>query len=239
MSKFIPKIIHYCWFGKKPLPSLAVTCIQSWKKYFPDYEIKQWDEDNYNVNIIDYTSEAYTAKKYAFVSDYARFDILYNEGGIYFDTDVEVIKNMQKIIDNGSFAGLESMGAIAAGLGIGCPPGLSVVKEILDSYKISKFINKDGSENLETVVSRVSKIFKNHGFIDTNQIQMVSDFSIYPIEFFCPISIVDGKLRVTNNTYTIHHYAQSWQPKWRIIARKVVLMVGGDKMKKIIKKFLR
>ena len=103
----IPKIIHYCWFGGNPLPELAMKCIESWRTYFPDYEIKEWNEDNFDVNIIPYTKEAYENKKYAFVSDYARFWILYNHGGIYFDTDVEVIKKMDDIIEKGSFMGCE------------------------------------------------------------------------------------------------------------------------------------
>lgn len=103
----IPKIIHYCWFGRNPLPLLAVKCIESWKRYFPDYEIREWNEDNFNVNMIPYTREAYEAKKYAFVSDYARFYILYYYGGLYFDTDVEVIKPMNDIIERGAFMGCE------------------------------------------------------------------------------------------------------------------------------------
>lgn len=104
----IPKIIHYCWFGRGPLPELAQKCIASWKKYLPDYEIKEWNEDNFDVNIIPYTAEAYQAKKYAFVSDYARFWILYQYGGIYFDTDVEVIRPMDDIISKGNFMGFET-----------------------------------------------------------------------------------------------------------------------------------
>ena len=104
----IPKIIHYCWFGRNPLPELAQKCIASWKKYLPDYEIKEWNEDNFDVNIIPYTAEAYAAKKYAFVSDYARFWILYKYGGIYFDTDVEVIRPIDDIIAKGNFMGCET-----------------------------------------------------------------------------------------------------------------------------------
>ena len=123
----IPKIIHYCWFGRGPLPELAQKCIASWKKYLPDYEIKEWNEDNFDVNIIPYTAEAYKAKKYAFVSDYARFWILYKFGGIYFDTDVEVIRPIDDIVERGNFMGFEtdpsltnddaSKASVAPGLG--------------------------------------------------------------------------------------------------------------------------
>ena len=146
----IPKIIHYCWFGRNPLPQSAIKCINSWKKFFPDYEIKEWNEDNFDVNIIPYTAEAYEAKKYAFVSDYARFWILYHHGGIYFDTDVEVIKPFDDILERGPFMGREQ-GAfiknicgtsyngngfgVAPGLGIGATSGLELYKEFLKSFQ--------------------------------------------------------------------------------------------------------
>ena len=144
----IPKVIHYCWFGRNPLPSLAIKCIESWRKYLPDYEIKEWNEDNFDVNIIPYTQEAYQVGKYAFVSDYARFWILYKYGGLYFDTDVEVIKPMDDIIARGPFMGCEkdvsdtSVASVAPGLGLGVNPGLGLgvnpglglYKEIFEMY---------------------------------------------------------------------------------------------------------
>lgn len=210
----IPKIIHYCWFGKNPLPELALKCIDSWKKFFPDYEIKQWNEDNYDVNKISYTKEAYSEKKYAFVSDYARFDILYEYGGIYFDTDVEVIKDMSEILKRGAFAGIESAGALNAGLGIASPAASPIFKEVLESYLNEHFVNQDGTKNLTTVVERVSKIFKNHGFTDEIKIQEVCGITIYPMEYFCPKDYKNGKLNITENTVSIHHYDGSWLEDW-------------------------
>jgi len=209
----IPKIIHYCWFGKNPLPNYAVKYIESWKKYFPGYEIKEWNESNYDVHKIPYISEAYNAKKYAFVSDYARFDILYEYGGIYFDVDVEVIKPFGKILDDTGFMGVERMGAIAAGLGVGCNAGLGVVKEILEHYKGERFLCSDGINeyNLKTVVSRVTEIFAKNGFdVKSNKIQKVADFTIYPSEYFAPKSFRTGITKITQNTYSIHHYDASW-----------------------------
>lgn len=138
----IPKIIHYCWFGRGSLPELAQKCIASWKKYLPDYEIKEWNEDNFDVNIIPYTAEAYAQKKYAFVSDYARFWILYKYGGIYFDTDVEVIRSIDDIIAKGNFMGFEtnpnsqksgdaSEASVNPGLGMGVAPGLGIINHML------------------------------------------------------------------------------------------------------------
>lgn len=206
----IPKIIHYCWFGENPLPELAQKCIASWKKYLPDYEIKEWNEENYDVRKIPYTAQAYDSKKYAFVSDYARFDILYQYGGLYFDTDVEVIKPLDEILKRGAFAGVESAGALNAGLGLASPAASPIYKEILDSYKNSSFIRNDGSMDLTTVVTRVSDIFKKHGFTDKNEIQKVDGITVYPSDYFCPKDYVSGNINITQNTYTVHWYDGSW-----------------------------
>ena len=143
----IPKVIHYCWFGRNPLPPLAVKCIESWKKYLPDYEIKEWNEDNFDVYTNQYTTEAYQAKKYAYVSDYARFWALYNEGGVYFDIDVEVIKPLDDLISKGSFMGCEKDGdgaytypEVAPGLIVGCEPNHPIIKELFYIYEGFSFI---------------------------------------------------------------------------------------------------
>lgn len=219
-SNEIPKIIHYCWFGKNSLPELAVKCIASWKKYLPDYEIKEWNEENYDVRKIPYIAQAYNAKKYAFVSDYARFDILYQYGGLYFDTDVEVIKPLNEILKRGAFAGVERAGSLNAGLGLASPAASSIYKEILDSYKNSSFIKDDDSMDLTTVVTRVSDIFRKHGFTDKNEIQEVDGIIIYPTEYFCPKDIETGKLTVTKNTVSIHWFDGSWVSGKRIIKIK-------------------
>ena len=209
----IPKIIHYCWFGGNPLPELAQKCIASWKEYLPDFEIKEWNESNYDVHKIPYTSEAYNAGKYAFVSDYARFDILYQYGGIYFDTDVEVIRAFDKILQNGGFTGFEGDGKVAAGLGIGCNAGLGILYQILDFYTTLHFVNSDGSYNLQTVVEYVTAILKKHGLKMENAIQQIEGLVVYPTEYFCPLSPRTGKLTITKNTYSIHHYNGSWVSK--------------------------
>ena len=218
----IPKIIHYCWFGRNPLPELALKCIESWKKFLPDYEIKEWNEDNYDVHKISYISQAYDAKKYAFVSDYARFDILYQYGGIYFDTDVEVIKDLSPIIEQGAFAGVECAGRLAAGLGIASPAAMEIFKEVLNSYADEHFINSDGSFNLKTVVTRVSDIFYKYGLVKEDKIQEVAGVRVYPTEYFCPKNPKTMQLNITENSYTIHHYDGSWCPAEvkRLLERK-------------------
>ena len=208
----IPKIIHYCWFGGNPLPELAQKCIASWKKFLPDYEIKEWNESNYDVRKIPYIAQAYDAKKYAFVSDYARFDILYQYGGVYFDTDVEVIKDLRPIIEKGAFIGIEkgTRPLLAAGLGIASPAASDIYREILDSYKSEQFLKEDGSLNLKTVVERVSEIFAKYGFVEEDCFQNIADTTIYPSDFFCPKDFISGELKITENTHMIHHYDGSW-----------------------------
>lgn len=219
----IPKIIHYCWFGGNPLPELAKKCIASWKKFLPDYEIKEWNEQNYDVRKIPYTAQAYDAKKYAFVSDYARFDILYQYGGIYFDTDVEVIKDLRPIIEKGSFIGVEKGATplLNAGLGIASPAASSIYREILDSYQNEYFLNEDGSHNLRTVVTRVTDIFKLHGFEEKDCVQHIAETIIYPSDYFCPKSFETGLLNITENTYCIHHYDGSWMPEYIILQQQM------------------
>lgn len=225
----IPKTIHYCWFGGNPLPELAQRCIASWRKFLPDYEIREWNETNYDVRKIPYTAQAYDAKKYAFVSDYARFDILYQHGGVYFDTDVEVIKPLDDILERGAFAGVECAGALAAGLGIASPAASQIYREILDSYQDEQFVRADGSLNLRTVVVRVSDIFRRHGFVEEDRIQFVADTTVYPTEYFCPIGILTGVLHITENTRTIHHFVASWKTDYEKQLR--------SKIRKIYKKY--
>lgn len=212
----IPKIIHYCWFGRNPLPELAQKCIASWRKYLPDYEIKEWNEDNFDVNIIPYTAEAYAMKKYAFVSDYARFWILYKYGGIYFDTDVEVIRPIDDIIERGCFMGCETDGikgatlCVAPGLGLGVNPGLGLIRKMLDYYEDKHFEFHPDIVTQETVVHIATRILFESGMQNVKGIQQVGDVWIYPREYFCPINVTTNRLRITPNTRTIHHYAGTW-----------------------------
>lgn len=222
----IPKVIHYCWFGRNPQPESAVKCIESWKRFFPDYEIKEWNEDNFDVDIIPYTHDAYCAKKFAFVSDYARFWILYHHGGLYFDTDVEVINSMNDIIENGPFFGAEVDGdeqrfltpKVAPGLCIGSYPKMSLFKRILDKYHNLDFFGPDCTFNKYTMIPLVTDLLLNEGMKPTKCIQRVGEITIYPAEYFNPLDIATGRLIKTNNTRCIHWFMASWlppQPKWK------------------------
>jgi mannosyltransferase OCH1-like enzyme len=204
----IPKIIHYCWFGGNTLPPKAQKCLKSWKKYFPAHEIKEWNETNYDVNKIPYTNGAYDAKKYAFVSDYARFDILYQQGGLYFDTDVEVIKSFDAILKKGPFLGMETAGRINPGIGCAFNAGEAVVKEILETYRTLDFLDSVG--NNITVVDISTDIFTRHGFQNSITFQTIAGINIYPTEYFNPIDFDTHYLRKTINTFSIHHGEASW-----------------------------
>lgn len=206
----IPKIIHYCWFGRSPLPKSAKKCIASWRKYFPDYEIKEWNEDNFDVNIIPFTAEAYAKHKYAFVSDYARFYILFHHGGLYFDTDVKVIRRMDDIIERGSFMGMEQLFGVAPGLGLGAKAGEDIYKEILDYYADLRFLDKDGKPLPGTVVQHTTNVLTRHGMELKPEIQQVAGIWIYPSDYFDPLDDATGRLTVTNNTRSIHLYSKTW-----------------------------
>ena len=209
----IPKVIHYCWFGGNPLPNDAIKCIESWKKFFPEYEIKEWNESNFDISCCDYVKEAYASKKWAFVSDYARFVILYNEGGLYFDTDVEVIRPFDSIIKNGPFMGKEASlrGEIltAPGLGLAAVPGLPFYKEIIDYYQTKH----DEVDEKTTVCNHITSLLKGHGYLGNNEVEQIAGMVIYPPEYFCPKNYYTGELNITSNTYSIHHYSATWYSK--------------------------
>jgi hypothetical protein len=198
----------------------------------PDYEIIEWNEDNYDVNKIAYTAEAYAAKKYAFVSDYARFDILYQHGGLYFDTDVEVIKPFDDIVANGPFMGCEidakkgdsiavapglGLGVnpglglgVNPGLGLGVNPGLGLYKEILNYYaNLHYTVNGQIIENV-TVVTHTTNILFQHGLKNVPGIQQVAGVTIYPQRYFNPLDDATGKLSITPDTYSIHWFSKTW-----------------------------
>lgn len=245
--RMIPKKIHYCWFGGKPLDKMGRKCLESWRKYFPDYEIVEWNESNFDFHCCQYVKEAYEAKKWAFVSDYARYKILYEQGGIYFDTDVEVVRSFDDILEKGAFMGCENptvkVGTQAnPGLGCAVAPGLGFYKEILDDYEKSSFYNEDGTFNLYTIVQRTTDLLRQHGLRDTLDIQTVADINIYPAEYFCPINMCSGKLEMTANTHSIHHYAGSWVNKGSIVRGRVYRFIYrcfGARTARFLRRVLR
>jgi len=207
---YIPKIIHYCWFGNNPLPPLAIKCIESWKKYCPDYEIKQWNESNFDINYNEYTKQAYKNKKWAFVSDVTRLYAVYAEGGVYLDTDVELIKPIDDLLNGSMFIGFETKRLINTGLGFGAEKNFSIVKKMLDIYNNISFINKNGTINMISCPVYNTKIMRQENFKINNKQQTKNAVTVYPTEYFCPIDVMTRSIYITENTYAIHHFSGSW-----------------------------
>ena len=207
----IPKVIHYCWFGGNPLTELAEKCIKSWKKFCPDYEIIRWDESNFDISQNKYCAEAYESKKWAFVSDYARLKILYEYGGIYMDTDVEVLKNLDAFLNHPAFSGFENESQIPTGIMASEKFG-KWVNCLLSYYDNRSFILPDGNFDLTTnVISITDTTMKHYPLTLNNTFQNIDGiFTLYPKDFFCPKNNVTGKLEITENTHAIHHFNGSW-----------------------------
>lgn len=215
MENKIPHVIHYFWFGKGSKTPLAEKCISSWRKYLPDYEIKEWNESNFNVNLNTYTKQAYESAKYAFVSDVARLWVLYNYGGVYLDIDVELIQNPSLIIEKGPFLGTEksiydnNTLFLAVGSLFGVEKGNKVIQEVLSTYDNDEFW-KNGKQNLRTINHRITDIFLSKGWnrLDINQEFM--GLQLYSSLYFSPLDWKTTKLRVSKNTYCIHWFSGSW-----------------------------
>lgn len=229
----IPKVIHYCWFGKNPKPDLVLKCIESWKKYCPDYEIIEWNEDNFDLCINNYVKEAYECKKWAFVSDYVRLWILYNYGGIYFDTDVEIIKSIDELLDCNVFLCSEDNYRVSTGLGLGSEKGNSIIKKMLDDYDNIHFVN-DGIMDTTTCRIRNTKSISNDitNLINKDSFSEENGIRFYPPKYFCPYDFNTGKLNITDDTYAIHWYSATWLPKHIILRKKIGRIVRRLLVKK-------
>lgn len=231
----IPKIIHYCWFGGNPLPEKDKKCIESWKKYCPDYEIKEWNESNYDLNKNKYMRDAYNEKKWGFVPDYARFDIIYSEGGFYLDTDVELVKSLDELRYNKAYMGFEGGMWINGGIGFGAEAKNQIIGELRDMYDNFCFYNIDGTLNLKPSPLYITEFLEKRGLKRNNKIQIIDDVKIYPIEYFAPKDYISGKLKLTSNTISIHQYNASWFSPKKKIMRKIKSLIGEKRFDKLIK----
>lgn len=206
----IPKVIHYVWVGGKPLPKFQQQCIASWRKYLPDFEIVEWNETNFDISANQYCREAYEAKKWAFVSDYIRIHVLYHQGGIYMDTDVEVLQPFpEEFLECEAFSGYETPNSIPTGI-MASSPGQRMFREILRFYEDSHFVNEDGSQNIITNVYTITEIAKRNGFVPDNTKKEILGFTLYPQTYFCPLSHDSSEICFSENTYTIHHFSGTW-----------------------------
>lgn len=209
----IPKIIHYCWFGGKPKPQLAQKCIKSWKKYCPDYTIIEWNECNYNLDEAPlYVRQAYEQKKWAFVTDYIRLQVVYENGGIYFDTDVELVKSPDSLLKDNAYFGFEGVDYINTGLGFGAEKGSPILWELMQDYAGIPFVLEDGRFDLTSCPYRNTVIFVRHGLrVDGTQQTLEGGILVLPAEYLCPIDNATRIMHRTENTISIHHFDASWQ----------------------------
>ena len=210
----IPKIIHYCWVGKNPKPQSVLYCIESWKKFCPDYEIKEWNESNYDFSKNLYMKQAYEAGKWGFVPDYARLDIVYQYGGIYLDTDVEIIKGFDTLLNQTAFMGFENTGDgeffVNCGHGFGAEAHNEVIRQVRDFYKHVSFLNEDGTFNLLASPYFTTQSLRKLGLKQENQDQELPGIMIYASDVLCPKNFRTGKMKITSRTVSIHHFTASW-----------------------------
>lgn len=236
----IPKIIHYCWFGKNIKPNNVEKCIQSWKKYLKDFEFVEWNEGNFNIHKNTFVFEAYKNRKYAFVSDVARLKALYQFGGFYLDTDVEVLRSFDELTDNQCILGFEEANYIATSF-MGCDKEHPLIKEFLDLYENINFVDGNGTFNCVTNVTKLTEILKNKGVKMDGTLQMIDGINVYPQEYFSPYDYINCIDCRTNNTYCIHYFLVSWQSstvKMKKLFKKIVTKIIGRKRINKLRKLL-
>lgn len=239
----IPKIIHYCWFGGNPLPPLAEKCIESWKSILPDYQIMRWDETTYDLDANDYVREAYESRKYAFVSDYVRLDVLFRFGGIYMDTDVQVVKPLDQFLVHEAFSGFENVTNVPTGI-MAAEKGNQVIRDQLDWYKGKHFLPELGGAGTSvTNVNLITDYFLHHGLVRNNTLQVINGYALYPNIVFCPYLHELGTKYYEKFTCTIHHKSGSWiEPedrakykgsttgaRCRFIVKRILLLLLGKR----------
>lgn len=210
----IPKVIHYCWFGHTPKPKLFYKCYKSWKKKCPEYEIVEWNESNFDISSCPlYVRQAYEAQKWAFVTDFVRLKIIYENGGIYLDTDVEVRKNLTSLLKYDAYFGFENNCFIATGLGFGAIKKSKIIEELIKDYETIPFVLNDGEYDETPCPERNTPHFKKYGFEINGETQVKDNICVFSSEYLSPLSFETGKKHITQNTISIHWYSASWKTK--------------------------
>jgi len=204
----IPKKIHYCWFGNSVMSENELRCIDSWKKYCPDYEIIRWDEHNYDCKRTRYLREVYEYGHYSAVSSYARFEILNEIGGIYLDTDVEIIKSIDELLRLPAYMGFEVTGTVNTGHGFGTVQGNQIYREIVDYYDSISHYNDEGEFHYTNCPIITTEILKKHGLKMDGTLQQIDNITIFPNDYFDPVMQIPVK-----NTYSVHRYSSLWSMK--------------------------
>ena len=222
----IPKILHYCWFGGTELPELEASCVATWNDVMPDYEIRRWDESNFDVNSCAFVHEAYEQKMFAFVSDYARYVILRDNGGIFLDTDVKLLKPFDDLLSNNGFCGyMQDNEHVNPGLVLACKPQLSLFSEVVSRYESLHFSQSENRINPLSSPRVLTKLLtERYGLkCDGSYQELDGGFIVYPSEYFDPLDSHTGVENVTNNTYSVHLYSGTWlspAKKYRVEMRK-------------------
>lgn len=233
----IPKVIHYCWFGKKALPKDAEKCIKTWKKQCPDFTIVEWNEKNFDVNSHPFIKAAYDAKAWAFVTDYVRLKVIYENGGIYLDTDVRVIKSFLPLLEHPAFFGSEQLKHfVATGLGFGAEKGNLMVEALLKSYDTIRF----DKNNLRSIsCPRLNtNVFLDYGYVQNDNYQDLGVAVVYPSRFFDPLAPGSDNDLVCKDTYSIHLYNASWVPQ-KIYIKRILRKLLGQKNIVKLKRLLK
>lgn len=238
----IPKKIHYCWFGRGDKPAIVQKCVASWKRLCPDYEIIEWNEDNFDIDAYRYTREAYDAKKYAFVSDVARVYALYNYGGVYLDTDVEVLKSFDEILNAHIVLGFEEGNFVATSF-MASEPAQKFFKDFIDSYRNSCFVSSDGTLETYTNVQKITKMLEEKGLQRNNQLQILTDGTVvYPKEYFSPFDYINCVYEITSKSICVHHFYVSWMPwtsRTKKQIKKILVRAIGKRQLGAIRRFIK
>jgi hypothetical protein len=206
----IPRVIHYCWFGNTPLPASAERCLASWRQTCPDYDIRRWDERSFDVARCTFCREAHAAGKWAFVSDYARLRIIFEHGGIYLDTDVELLESPNPLLAHAAFFGFQQDGTIATGLGFGAIPAHPLVGALMKHYETTSFLGPSGLPDATPCPARDAAVFRQFGFRLDGSPQDRDGVVVLPADVMCPKSYDTGRVRITPRTLSIHHFDASW-----------------------------
>lgn len=241
--KNIPKTIHYCWFGKNTMPLNLKKYVDNWKNILTNYEIVEWNENNFDIKKLPFTEEAYESKMWAFVSDYVRLYALYNYGGIYLDTDMELINNFDRLLDNEAFCGFESRYYLGSAV-IGSKKGNLWIKDIMDIYQGKHFINSDGTLDKTPNTRFITDITEqNYKLKLNNKYQRLSKVTVYPRDYFYPESLYSHKTKITNNSIGIHHWNGSWcseqVPTFKTKIHSFMYSTLGDTITEVIYKEYR
>ncbi|NLO45469.1 MAG: glycosyl transferase [Clostridiales bacterium] len=232
----IPKTIHFCWFGRGEKPALVKKCMASWRKYLSDYEFVEWNEDNFDIRLNAFVSEAYDNRNFAFVSDYARAKALFESGGIYLDTDVEVLKSFDEFLSHTMFAGFEEKNFVGTCV-MGAEKGAPLLLPYMRHYENTTYVLSDGSFYKDTNVVLLTRLLEENGLARDGTLQEVCGVTVYPRTWFSPYDYINGINYITNDSHAIHHFAQLWLPKRARmktdLKRAAAKIIGGERLKKL------